>query len=173
KLIMQKITFYKIFKTSFPLITTNIFIVSVFYYWFRDDLDFSEDSTFLLSLLILITILLLPQLILILNHWNVNKDTQLTIYQNYIVLSINNKQIILNEDTLKSWELVGTSSKLINSSIKFSLLDDLFYLKIELKEANKEIVLTSLLYSKIDTMFQQLFPNKRVENRRKFYPLIK
>src|SRR5690606_41700768 len=78
-----------------------------------------------------------------------------------------------NEDTLKSWELVGTSSKLINSSIKFSLLDDLFYLKIELKEANKEIVLTSLLYSKIDTMFQQLFPNKRVENRRKFYPLIK
>lgn len=170
---MQKITYYKILRTCSPLITTNIFIVSVFYYLFWDGLDFYENSTFLISLIILMIIPSIPQLVLMLNHWNVNRNTELIIYQNYLVVLINNKQIVLNEETFKSWRLVGTSSRLKNSSIKFSLVDDLFYLKIELKDQNKEIVLTSLLYSKIDTTFQQLFPNKRIENRLKFYPLVK
>lgn len=170
---MQKITYYKILKICLPLIITNLLILFVFYYWFWNDIDFLEDSTFLISLIILMIIPLIPQMFLMLNHWNVNRNTELIIYHNYLVVSINKKQIVLNEETFKSWELVGTSSRLKHSSIKFSLLDDLFYLKIELKEQNKQIVLTSLLYSKIDTTFQQLFPNKRIENRRKFYPLVK
>ena len=145
----------------------------VFYYFFGDSINFTEDFTFIIVLIILMIIPLVPQLFLVLNHFRKNRNVGLTIYQDYLLLKSNGEQIIISENTINSWELVGTSSKLKNSSIKFSLLDDLFYLKIGLKESNKEIILSSLLYSKIDNVFQQLFPNPRKEDRVKFFPIIK
>lgn len=170
---MEKITSFKILKICLPLIITNLVIVSIFYYFFWNSINFSEDFTFILGLLILITIPLVPQIFLLINHFRENRNVRLTIYQNYLLLKINGKQIIISENNINSWELVGTSSKLKNSSIKFSLLDDIFYLKIELKESNEQIVLSSLLFSKIDNVFQQLFSNKRKENKVKFLPIIK
>ena len=170
---MEKITSFKILKICLPLIITNLVILSFFYYFFWNSINFSEDFTFILGLLILITIPLVPQIFLLINHFCENRNVRLTIYQNYLLLKINGKQIIISENTINSWELVGTSSKLKNSSIKFSLMDDIYYLKIELKESNEQIVLSSLLFSKIDNVFQQLFSNKRKENKVKFLPIIK
>lgn len=170
---MKKITLFKILKICVPLVITNLVILFVFYYFFGESINFSEDFTFLLGLIILMIISLIPQLFLVLNHFYANRNTRLKIYQDYLLLKTNCKQIIISENTINSWELVGTSSKLKNSSIRFSLLDDLFYLKIELKESNKQIILSSLLYSKIDNVFQQLFPNTRKEDRVKFFPIIK
>ncbi|RRJ88160.1 hypothetical protein EG240_13920 [Paenimyroides tangerinum] len=170
---MEKITSFKILKICLPLLITNLVILFVFYYFFGDSINFTEDFTFIIVLIILMIIPLVPQLFLVLNHFRKNRNVGLTIYQDYLLLKSNGEQIIISENTINSWELVGTSSKLKNSSIKFSLLDDLFYLKIGLKESNKEIILSSLLYSKIDNVFQQLFPNPRKEDRVKFFPIIK
>lgn len=170
---MEKITSFKILKICLPLLITNLVILFVFYYFFGDSINFTEYFTFIIVLIILMIIPLVPQLFLVLNHFRKNRNVGLTIYQDYLLLKSNGEQIIISENTINSWELVGTSSKLKNSSIKFSLLDDLFYLKIGLKESNKEIILSSLLYSKIDNVFQQLFPNPRKEDRVKFFPIIK
>ena len=170
---MEKITSFKILKICLPLLITNLVILFVFYYLFGDSINFTEDFTFIIVLIILMIIPLVPQLFLVFNHFHKNRNKELIINQDYLLLKNNGKEIVINENNIISWQLVGTSSKLKNSSIKFSLLDDLFYLKIELKESNKQIILSSLLYSKIDNVFQQLFPNSRKEDRVNFFPIIK
>ena len=170
---MEKITSFKILKICFPLIITNLLILCFFYYCFWDSINFFEDSTFLIGLIILIIIPLIPQLILVVNHFYTNRKTEITIYQDYLLLTIDGTQWIINENTINSWELVGTSSKIKESSIKFSLLDDLFYVRIYVKDTNEPIILTSLLNSKIDTLLQVLFPNNRKVDKLKHFPMIK
>ncbi len=45
-------------------------------------------------------------------------------------------------------------------------------MKILLKDREEEVIVTSLLNSKIDVVLQELFSNKRKENKATFFPYI-
>ena len=90
-----------------------------------------------------------------------------------IQINFNNKRKFeITEKNIISWQLTGTASKLQNSSIKFSMLDDLFYIKVVLD--NKDtITLTSLLYKDIDKLFEDLFIDYKIDDRKSNFPLVK
>ena len=90
-----------------------------------------------------------------------------------IQINFNNKRKFeITKNNIISWQLTGTASKLQNSSIKFSMLDDLFYIKVVLD--NKDtITLTSLLYKDIDKLFEDLFIDYKIDDRKSNFPLVK
>lgn len=90
-----------------------------------------------------------------------------------IQINFNNKRKFeITKNNIISWQLTGTASKLQNSSIKFSMLDDLFYIKVVVD--NKDtITLTSLLYKDIDKLFEDLFIDYKIDDRKSNFPLVK
>lgn len=169
---MERITNNKILKKCFPLIFTNLFIIGVFYYWFFEDDSLINNLSFFIGLVILIFMPIIFQLVIIFNHYAINKKILFKVYEDQLFIIQNDEQLIISEDNIIHWNLVGTSGKVKNSTIKFSLIDDLFYVKILLKDRKEEVIVTSLLNSKIDVVLQELFSNKRKENKATFFPYI-
>ncbi len=92
--------------------------------------------------------------------------------ERFIILD-NKRKIEVNKNTIICWQLVGTASKTKKSSIKFTLLDDLFYIKVFLKYEDSPIFLTSLLYTNIEELFMENFQSFKIENKISSFPLIK
>lgn len=99
---MEKITSFKILKICLPLVITNLVVLFVFYYFFGDSINFTENSTFIIGLFILIIIPLVPQVLLVFNHFLENRNEELIIFQDYLLLKSNGKEIILNENSINS-----------------------------------------------------------------------
>lgn len=90
-----------------------------------------------------------------------------------IHINFNNKRKLeITKNNLVSWQLTGTASKLQNSSIKFSMLDDLFYVKVVVDNGDT-ITLTSLLNKDIDKLFEDLFIDYKIDDRKRNLPLVK
>lgn len=168
----MKITFVKILKYFLPLLITNIFILSVFYYWFSDDISIFTDNKFVFGLILIIAIPFIPQFIVLFNHYTKNKDTYLAYNDEFIYVHDKEIKIEINKQNIRSWQLVATATKSKRSSYKFTLIDDLFYIKVIL-DNNDSIVLTSLLCPQIEKLFMELFNSYRIENKIISFPLIK
>src|SRR5690606_28478719 len=149
----MRITFIKISKFLLQLLITNILILGIFYYWFSDDISVLKNNKFIFGLILIITIPFVPQFIVLFNHYYYNKNISMKFENNRLNIFDNEKKIEVNKNNIISWQLVGTASKSKKSSIKFTLIDDLFYIKVILKNEDSPIILTSLLYPKIDKLF--------------------
>lgn len=169
----MRITFIKISKFLLQLLITNILILGIFYYWFSDDISVLKNKQLLFGLIMLIIIFHLPQFIVLFNHYYYNKNTSMDYENDKLNIIDIEKKIEVNKNNIISWQLVGTASKSKKSSIKFTLIDDLFYIKVILKNEDSPIILTSLLYPKIDKLFEELFESFRIENKISSFPLIK
>lgn len=170
---MEKITHKKLLKSIFPLLVTNLMIISVFYYWFSDDVSIFKNTFFIMGIFSILIIPVIIQLIIFINHYKINKQTILNVNNNKVIITYNNKTFTICDNNILSWQLIGTSSKIKDSSIKFSLIDDLFYVRIYVKDINEPIILTSLLNSKIDILLQVLFPSQRLNDTSSIFPFIR
>lgn len=168
----MKISYIQIFKLLLQLLITNIIILSVFYYWFYDDDSILKDYKFLFGIIIIIFIPFIPQFIVLLNYYYINNNVILVNDNHVIYVKMKEKIIEINTENIVSWQLIGTASKIKKSSIKFSLLDDLFYIKVNLKN-NSSIILTSLLFNKIDELFEQKFYLYKVDSKISNFPFIR
>lgn len=168
----MKITFIKIIKILLQLFITNILILCFFYYIFSDDISVLNNNNFLWGLILIITIPFVPQFIVLLNHYNYNKNTVIDYKNGKLNIVDNKNKIEINRNNIISWQLVATATKSKRSSYKFTLIDDLFYIKVIL-DNNDSIVLTSLLCPQIEKLFMELFNSYRIENKIISFPLIK
>lgn len=155
-----------------PILITNILIFGVFYYWFSEDISVLKNNLLLYGLIIIIITFQLPQFIVLINHYINNKNVFLRYDKEFIYLNYHGKEIEISEKNIVNWKIIGTAGKSKNSSIKFSLLDDLFYVKVVI-ENNQTLILSSLVYFKIDKLFEDLFNSFKMENEIHSFPLIK
>src|SRR5690606_31057080 len=119
----MKITFLNILRLLSPLIFTNILVLGVFYFWFSNDLTILQDKMLVLVFVSILLLSTVPQLIVVINHYKMNKKVLLTIEADTLIITDKNgKNIKINDKNIVSWQLVGTAGKIRESSIKFSLL---------------------------------------------------
>ena len=169
----MKITYLTIVKFLFPTISTYILILGVFYLMFSNVLPTFRDLNIVLFFSFILILPVCIELIILFNYYKINKNIHMSKNKSGIQINFNNKRKFeITEKNIISWQLTGTASKLQNSSIKFSMLDDLFYIKVVLD--NKDtITLTSLLYKDIDKLFEDLFIDYKIDDRKSNFPLVK
>ncbi|WP_372474847.1 hypothetical protein AB4865_06150 [Capnocytophaga sp. ARDL2] len=170
----MKISFFKILKFLFPLFIANSVIIGIFYYWFSDiTFESEKDNNFIIGILLIVIIPIIPQLVLLINHYLYDKNTHICFKKNQLIINKNGKTITINQENICNWELVCTATKSLNSSIKYWLIDNLFFIKIYLKEEEeKPIKLSCLLDSKIDQLFNEHFGEFRENNQIRFFPYM-
>jgi|SRR5690554_1117909 len=169
----MKITYLSIVKFLFPTIFTYILILGVFYLMFYKVLPTLRDINIVLFFSLILILPVGIELIVLFNFYKINKNIYISRSKSGILINFNNKRKLeITKSNLVSWQLTGTASKLQNSSIKFSMLDDLFYIKVVVDNEDT-ITLTSLLYKDVDKLFEDLFIEYKIDDRKSNFPLIK
>src|SRR5690606_1641857 len=159
----MKITYLTIIKFLFPTISSYILILGVFYLMFFNVLQTLTDINIVIFFLLILTLPVGIELIILFNYSKINKNMYISYNSLLILINFNNKKNLeITKNNLVSWQLTGTASKLQNSSIKFSMLDDLFYVKAVIDNGDT-IILTSLLNKDIDKLFEDLFINYKTD----------
>jgi len=131
------------------------------------------DINIVIFFLLILTLPVGIELIILFNYYKITKNIYISKNNLGILINFNNKKNLeITKNNLVSWQLTGTASKLQNSSIKFSMLDDLFYVKAVIDNGDT-IILTSLLNKDIDKLFEDLFINYKTDERKSNFPLIK
>src|SRR5690606_19031820 len=173
KLSIMKITYLTIVKFLFPTISTYILILGIFYLMFFNVLSTLRDINIVLFFSLILILPVGIELIVLFNYYKINKNIYMSKSKTGIHINFNNKRKLeITKNNLVSWQLTGTASKLQNSSIKFSMLDDLFYVKVVVDNGDT-ITLTSLLNKDIDKLFEDLFIDYKIDDRKRNLPLVK
>lgn len=168
----MKVTLFKFLKYLFPLVVTNILIVCVFYYWFYDDASIMKDKEVLLVFGLILSIPLIPQLVLLINHYKISRHLVIEKGQKSLKITELDRHFEIHEENIISWQLIGTSSKIQKSSTKYTIADDLFYIKVFLKNGIK-IHISSMVDKNIDKFFVNVFPSVKTKDKKTLFPMIK
>jgi len=125
-----------------------------------------------ITLLLFITnvaVNILPVLLLYFNYEKVNDGVTLTLEKERIL--VNDKSILLDE--IKNIKIYATHQHFSGNNGVTSLpYNDYFYYMVVVTNKEEKIHLTSLLGYNLDKDIKKIYPNIRIENVIKSYPII-